>query len=115
MPMKNVGFLQQKYHYFYLFMSTCTWAVALYMCSQEGLGLQFLNQGDTMKQLIALIATMFAVTAFAQAPAKKEEPKKEAAKPAVTAPAATPAAAAPATPAKSEPAKKDDKKDAAKK
>lgn len=34
-----------------------------------------------MKQLIALIAAAFAVTAFAQAPAKKEE-AKPAAKPA---------------------------------
>ena len=30
-----------------------------------------------MKSLIALVASAFAVTAFANAPAKKEEPKKE--------------------------------------
>ncbi len=33
-----------------------------------------------MIKLITLIAATFAVTAFAQAPAKKEEPKKEAPK-----------------------------------
>ena len=89
-----------------------------------------------MKQSIAIIATMFAISAFAQAPAAKKEEKKADAKPAVTAPApatnivpakpavaapatnivpATPAASATATPAKSEPAKKDDKKEPAKK
>ena len=33
-----------------------------------------------MKTLIALVAATFAVTAFAQAPAKKDEPKKTAPK-----------------------------------
>jgi len=33
-----------------------------------------------MKTLIALVAATFAVTAFAQAPAKKDEPKKDAPK-----------------------------------
>lgn len=57
-----------------------------------------------MKQIIALIATAFAVSAFAQAPAapaKKEEAKpaasapakKEEAKPAASKPAAAPAKA----------------------
>jgi hypothetical protein len=51
-----------------------------------------------MKALLAIVASAFALSAVAQAPAKKEEPKKEAAKPA--APAAAPAApAAPAKPA----------------
>jgi flagellar basal body L-ring protein FlgH len=57
-----------------------------------------------MKSLVALITAAFAVTAFAQAPAKKEE-----AKPAASAPAKD-AKAAPAAPAK-----KEEKKDAAKK
>ena len=88
-------------------MSTFSKAMALYMCSQEGLGLPVSNQGDTMKQLIALLATTaFAVSAFAAEPAKKEE-KKADAKPAATAPAKPAGAGAPATPAKSEPAKKD--------
>jgi hypothetical protein len=52
-----------------------------------------------MKSLVTLFAALFAVTAFAQAPAKKEEPKKDAAKPAATAPAAKDAK-------KAEPAKK---------
>ena len=56
-----------------------------------------------MKQLIALIATTVALSAFAQAPAAKKEEKKAEAKPVATAPAAP----ATATPAKSEPAKKD--------
>jgi len=60
-----------------------------------------------MKSIIFAVASLFAVNAFAQAPAKKEE-----AKPAAAAPAkkeeAKPAAAAPAKPAekKAEPAKK---------
>jgi hypothetical protein len=54
----------------------------------------FKSKEITMKQLIALIATAFAVTAFAQAPAPKKEEKKVEAKPAVTAPA--PAASTPA-------------------
>jgi uncharacterized Zn finger protein len=45
-------------------------------------------KGDTMKQLIALIATTVALSAFAQAPAAKKEEKKAEAKPAATAPAA---------------------------
>ncbi len=66
-----------------------------------------------MKQFIAIIASMFALTAFAAEPAKKEEAKpaaKTAAAPAAVAPAAK-AASAPAAPA----AKKDEKKPEAKK
>jgi preprotein translocase subunit SecG len=54
----------------------------------------FKSKEITMKQFIAIIATVFAVTAFAQAPAPKKEEKKVEAKPAVTAPA--PAASTPA-------------------
>lgn len=61
-----------------------------------------------MKTFIAIIASMFALTAFAAEPAKKEE-AKPAAK-AASAPAAK-AASAPAAPA----AKKDEKKPEAKK
>ena len=68
-----------------------------------------------MKSAIAILATVFAVSAFAQAPAKKEEVKPAA--PAATASAPAPAkkeeakpAAKPADkkaePVKSEPAKK---------
>jgi hypothetical protein len=71
-----------------------------------------------MKTFIAIIASTFALTAFAAEPAKKEEAKpaaKTAAAPAAVAPAAkaatTPAPAAPAAPA----AKKDEKKPEAKK
>ena len=61
-----------------------------------------------MKQSIAIIATMFAISAFAQAPAAKKDEKKVEAKPAVTAPA--PAASTPAkADAKSAPAKADAK------
>ena len=66
-----------------------------------------------MKTFIAIIASMFALTAFAAEPAKKEEAKpaaKAAAAPAAVAPAAT-AASAPAAPA----AKKDEQKPEAKK
>jgi len=60
-----------------------------------------------MKSVVTLFATLFAVSAFAQAPAAPA--KKEEAKPAAAAPAkkeeAKPAA----------PAKKEEKKDAAKK
>jgi len=66
-----------------------------------------------MKQFIAIIASMFALTAFAADPAKKEEAKpaaKTAAAPAAKA-ASAPAPAAPAAPA----AKKDEKKPEAKK
>ena len=66
-----------------------------------------------MKTFIAIIASMFALTAFAAEPAKKEEAKpaaKAAAAPAAVAPAAK-AASAPAAPA----AKKDEKKPEAKK
>jgi ribosomal protein L7/L12 len=48
---------------------------------------RFKSKEITMKQLIALIATAFAVSAFAQAPAAS-------AKPAASAPAAKPAASA---------------------
>jgi hypothetical protein len=58
--------------------------------------------------IVALVASLFAVSAFAQAPAKKEE--KKDAKPAATAPAKADTKSAPA------PAKKEDKKaDTAKK
>ena len=66
-----------------------------------------------MKTSIAIIASMFALTAFAAEPAKKEEAKpaaKTAAAPAAVVPAAK-AASAPAAPA----AKKDEKKPEAKK
>jgi hypothetical protein len=62
-----------------------------------------------MKSIVAITAALFAATAFAQAPAKKEEDKSI--KPA--APAAAPAKDAKATSAA--PAKKEEKKDAAKK
>lgn len=62
-----------------------------------------------MKLVATLIASMFAVSAFAQAPAKKEEAKP--ATPAASAAKADPKAA----PAKSEPAKKDAKAEPAKK
>ena len=78
----------------------CKRFLGLWRCicvARKVLVYKFLNQGDTMKQLIALFATLSVATAFAAEPAKKEEKKVEA-KPAVT---------APATPAKSEPAKKD--------
>ena len=75
-----------------------------------------------MKLIATVIASVFAISAFAQAPAAKKEEKKADAKPVVTAPAtnivpATPATnIVPATPAKSDakaaPAKKDDKKPA---
>ena len=55
-----------------------------------------------MKQLIAIIAAAFAVTAFAAEPAKKEEKKVEA-KPAAA--ASAPAAAPAKADAKSAPAK----------
>ena len=78
-----------------------------YICvARKVLVYKFLTQGDTMKQLIALIAAAVAVTAFAQAPAaKKEEAKKPADKVEAKAPAAAPAPAA----------KKDEKKADAKK
>ncbi len=55
-----------------------------------------------MKSIVMLVASLFAVSAFAQAPAKKEEAKPAA-------PAAAPAKAADAKSAPA-PAKKDDKK-----
>jgi hypothetical protein len=48
----------------------------------------FKSKEITMKQFVALIATVFAVSAFAADAPKKEEKKVEA-KPAVTAPAAS--------------------------
>jgi hypothetical protein len=65
-----------------------------------------------MKQLIAIIATAFAVTSFAAEPAKKEEAKPAA--PAVaTSPAPAPAVKADVkSKTKAAPAKKDDKKPA---
>lgn len=68
-----------------------------------------------MKTFIAIFASMFALTAFAADPAKKEEAKpaaKAAAAPAAVAPAAK-AASAPAPAASA--AKKDEKKPEAKK
>jgi hypothetical protein len=56
-----------------------------------------------MKSVITLVATMFAVSAFAQAPAAK----KEEAKPATPAATASAPAKAEVKPAKSEPAKKE--------
>lgn len=58
-----------------------------------------------MKLVFALVASLFAVSAFAQAPAKKEEPKKEAPKAEVKKEAPK-ADAKPAAPAKKEEAKK---------
>jgi len=52
-----------------------------YICvARKVLVYKFLTQGDTMKQLIALIAAAVAVTAFAAEPAKKDEKKVEAKK-----------------------------------
>ena len=73
----------------------------------------FKSKEITMKQFIAIIATVFAVSAFAADAPKKEEKKVEA-KPAVTAPASaasTPAkvdakSATPAPAAKAETTKK---------
>ena len=72
----------------------------------------FKSKEITMKQFVALIATVFAVSVFAADAPKKEEKKVEA-KPAVTAPA--PAAS---TPAKADPKSapaKDTKAEATKK
>lgn len=75
----------------------------------------------TMKLLTAIVASAFAVTAFAQAPTPAKKDEKKAAPAAATAPAkdaakpAAPKSDAKAAPAKSD-AKKDDKKaEAAKK
>lgn len=84
-------------------VSTLLRAMALYICTRKVLGISFKSKEITMKQLIALITTAFAVAAFAQAPAAKKEEKKVEAKPAATAPA--PAASVPAkVDAKSAPA-----------
>ena len=58
-----------------------------------------------MKALLAIVASAFALSAVAQAPAKKEE-----AKPAAAAPAKKEEAKPAAAPAKKEEAKKDAKK-----
>jgi hypothetical protein len=58
-----------------------------------------------MKALLAIVASVFALSAVAQAPAKKEE-----AKPATAAPAKKEEAKPAAAPAKKEEAKKDAKK-----
>jgi len=58
-----------------------------------------------MKALLAIVASVFALSAVAQAPAKKEE-----AKPATVAPAKKEEAKPAAAPAKKEEAKKDAKK-----
>ncbi len=65
-----------------------------------------------MKSVLALVASLFAVSAFAQAPAAPA--KKEEAKPAVAAPAAKPAEKK-AEPAKSEAKPADKKAEAPKK
>jgi hypothetical protein len=62
------------------------------MCTRKILDTSFKSKEITMKQLIALIAAAFAVTAFATEPAKKDQKKVEA-KPAASA-AAKPAASA---------------------
>jgi hypothetical protein len=77
-------------------LSTNYQVVALYMYTDNNVCNKL--KGNFMKLVSALIATMFAATAFAQAPAAK----KEEAKPAVTVAAPAPAATAPA--------KKDEKK-----
>ena len=60
-----------------------------------------------MKQLIALIATAFAVSAFAQAPAASAKPAASApAKPAASAPAKADVKSAPASDKKAEATKK---------
>jgi hypothetical protein len=59
------------------------------MCTRKILDTSFKSKEITMKQLIALIAAAFAVTAFATEPAKKVE-----AKPAASAAAVKPAASA---------------------
>ena len=59
------------------------WATALYICRGRN---SYLTKGNfKMKSAIAILATVFAVSAFAQAPAKKEEAKPPA--PAASAPA----------------------------
>jgi hypothetical protein len=58
-----------------------------------------------MKSIAIVVASLFAVSAFAQAPAKKEEVKPAA--PAATASAPAPAKKEEKKPAKSEPAKKE--------
>jgi hypothetical protein len=65
-----------------------------------------LSKGNTMKSLLAIVASVFALSAVAQAPAKKEE-----AKPAAAAPAKKDEKKAEAPKAD---AKKDEKKDAKK-
>ena len=60
-----------------------------------------------MKLLTAIVASAFAVTAFAQAPAKKDE--KKAAPTAAAAPAKDAKPAAPKSDAKAAPAKSDAK------
>jgi hypothetical protein len=67
------------------------------MCTRKILDTSFKSKEITMKQLIALIAAAFAVTAFATEPAKKVEAKpaaSAAAKPAASAAAVKPAASA---------------------
>jgi hypothetical protein len=69
--------------------------------------LSILTKGNfKMKSIAILVASLFAVSAFAQAPAKKEEVKPAAT---ASAPAKTEAKKEEKKPAKSEPAKKDAK------
>ena len=68
-------------------MSTLLWATALYICTRKVLGASFKSKEITMKQLIAIIATVAAATAFA-ADAPKATPAPAATAPAASAPVA---------------------------
>jgi hypothetical protein len=82
-------------------MSTLYRATALYICTRKVLGTPFLIKEITMKQLIAIIASVAALSAFAA------EPQKAAV-------AATPAAVASAPAVKKEAPKADTKSTPAK-
>lgn len=71
-----------------------------------------LKIGENMKSFVAIVATLFAVTAFAAEPAKKEEKKPEA-KPAAVAPAKEEKKCDPAKDKDCKPAVKKDEKKAA--
>jgi hypothetical protein len=66
------------------------------MCTRKILDTSFKSKEITMKQLIALIAAAFAVTAFATEPAKKVEAKPAASAAAKPAASAVASAVAPA-------------------
>ena len=86
-------------------MSTKVWAKALYICRGRN---SYLTKGNfKMKSAIAILATVFAVSAFAQAPAKKEEAKPAAPAVAASAPAKAEVKKEEKKPAKSDSAKKD--------